>query len=81
MQPEGDGEELGHLETKVNGELHVFFRVIWLIFFADTVLNTIQPMSHILFLRNFTELRVRNVLINVNARHEHKDLDTFKERN
>ena len=35
-------------------------------------------MSHILFLRNFTELRVRNVLINVNARHEHYDLDTLK---
>ena len=26
MQPEGDGEESGPLETEVNGELHVFFR-------------------------------------------------------
>ena len=25
-QPEGDGEESGHLETEVNGEIHVFFR-------------------------------------------------------
>ena len=34
-------------------------------------------MSHILFLRNFTELRVRNVSINVNARREHKDFDNL----
>ena len=26
VQPEGDGEESGRLETEVNGELHVFFR-------------------------------------------------------
>ena len=37
-----------------------------------------QSMSHILFLGNFTELSVRNVLINVNTHHEHKDLDVFK---
>ena len=38
VQPEGDGEESGHLETEVNGELHVFFSgVIWLKVFDDTV--------------------------------------------
>ena len=31
-QPEGDDEESGHLETEVNGELHVFSAVIWLNF-------------------------------------------------
>ena len=37
-----------------------------------------QSMSHILFLGNFTELSVRNVLIKVNARREHKDFDNLK---
>ena len=29
MQPEGDGEESGPLETEVNGELHVFFPALY----------------------------------------------------
>ena len=37
-------------------------------------------MSDILFLGNFKELRVRNVLINANSRHEHYDFDTFKKK-
>ena len=37
-------------------------------------------MNHIEFFGNFTELGVRNVLINVTIHHEHKDLDIFKKK-